>query len=210
MNTNTNFKSKEHYLAFRKAWSTAVNSDKAKSTVKHDSYTVSSGNSTTTFDYAERVSGWMLGAHHVLYNMLRGRTFHRGFSVVSNKNKLLNGTSPVAGLYEAVRTLKHVQKMIRQEQEHEAKPETKRKLLDWNRKKKDDGVFWGTSRIDEFLAPFDGTVDREMILALDVPEVKMMYTSCGKDAKVVAAILKGEYSPKTYDDLMTVCEEVAK
>lgn len=206
----TQFKSKEHYIAFLNAWKTAVNSDKAKSTVKHDSYTVSSGNSTTTFHYAERVSGWMTGAHHVLYNILRNRTFHRGFTMVSNKNKLLHGTSPCLGLYQATQELRHIQKMIRQEAEHNAKPETKRKLLDWNSKKKDDGVFWGTSRIDAFLAPFNGTVDRDMIMDIDVPEVKMMYTSWGEGAKIVAAILKGEYSPKNYDDLLAVIEEVAK
>ena len=38
-NTNTQFESKEHYLAFRKAWSNAVNSDKAKTHYEERTYT---------------------------------------------------------------------------------------------------------------------------------------------------------------------------
>ncbi len=74
---NTNFNSKEEYLAFRKAWATAVNN-------------------------GERITS----EHHVLYNLLRGHPHHRGFTPITNANKLRNGMFINYGLYHAVNCLR--------------------------------------------------------------------------------------------------------
>ncbi len=78
---NTNFSTKEEYLAFRKAWATAVNN-------------------------GEEISA----AHHVLYNILRGHPHSRGFTPITNANKLRNGTFINAGLYHALYVLRQFQK----------------------------------------------------------------------------------------------------
>ena len=85
-NTNTQFESKEHYLAFRKAWSNAVNSDKAKTHYEERTYT--SRSSRTVEKY--RIDGWVTGAHHVLYNILRNRPFHKGFTMINIEKALMN------------------------------------------------------------------------------------------------------------------------
>lgn len=56
------FESKEHYLAFRKAWSNAMNSDE-----KHN----------------------LEAYHHVLYAALRQRNYLAGFSPIVRESKLL-------------------------------------------------------------------------------------------------------------------------
>ncbi len=199
----TQFKSKEHYLAFLQAWATAVNSEKGKTHYVEKSWT----HGSTTEIYNEKVDGWITSAHHVMYNLLRNRTFHRGFTVVSNRNKLLNGADPMFGLYLATKRLRRVQGMIQQERNH---PEyvTTSKMFGLKKEQKPTKPYWGTSHIDAFLEPFGGTIDRDMIMKLDVPEVKQMWTSYGQAARVVVAILDGSYSPKNYDDLMTIFEEV--
>lgn len=195
---NSNFKSKEHYLAFLKAWATAGKSDKAKTHTETRTSTYGS----THMEIDVTIDGWITSAHHVIYNILRDRTFHKGFTMVSNRNKLLNGMSPCIGLYQAVHELKYIQKMITQEAEH-----PKASKLPFF-KGKEVQPFWGTSRIDAFLKPFDDIIDRDMIMALDIPEVKEMWTSYGQDSRVVVAILSGDYSPKNYDELMAVFAEV--
>ena len=71
MTTNTQFINKEHYLAFRKAWSNAVNSEKAKKKLV---------DAESWEGHAIRVTedGWIDGAHHILYNILRRRDYDRG------------------------------------------------------------------------------------------------------------------------------------
>lgn len=78
MTTNNIFKSKEHYQAFRKAWSDAVNSDDTDVTA----------------------------AHFILYNILRGRSYDKGFTPVTRPTKLRNGFYINHGLYHAFQELK--------------------------------------------------------------------------------------------------------
>jgi len=185
-NTNTHFENKEHYLAFRKAWSNAVNSEKAKKKVVDD---------TSWDDTPIRVtkSGWIDAAHHVLYNILRNRDYDHGFTLITNRNKLLNGTSPNLGLVQAVTFLKRNQKWIREE----AIAQENGKDYSWSK------------NVSEFLAPFDGTVTREMIMALEIPECKQLYRDFGPGRKIIPMILSGEAKVRTQSDLSTLLNEVA-
>jgi len=86
MNNKKLFKSKEHYLAFRKAWATSVNSKENKRTGD------------------KRVDA----AHHMLYNILRDKPFYNGFSVISNSNKLMNGMYFLQSLVQTHIKLSHI------------------------------------------------------------------------------------------------------
>lgn len=207
--TNSQFVSKEHYLAFRKAWANAVNSDKAK---PHTEIRKSTWRGTVE-EYTVTVDGWLTSAHHVLYNILRGKPFHYGFTMISNANKLRNGTSPQLGLEQAVHQLQHIQKLIVQEEEYidPVKNESRiQRIMNSFKTKREkvDKEFYGTSTIDEFLAPFDGTVDRAILKAVEVPNVKSMYVTYGKDKKVVDKMLADNKPVITYDELQALYEVV--
>lgn len=78
---NTNFSTKEEYLAFRKAWAAAVNS-----------------------------TAQITATHHVLYNLLRGLPHDHGFTPITNANKLANGMLMNGELYYACSCLKRFQR----------------------------------------------------------------------------------------------------
>lgn len=65
MNAKEFFKSKDHYLYFRKMWAEHVNA-----------------------------KGLIRAHHHVIYNILRGRDPFHGFSPVTAKRKLYPGQNP--------------------------------------------------------------------------------------------------------------------
>ena len=189
MTTNTHFENKEHYLAFRKAWSNAVNSDNAKPHNEVRTYTYKNSRE----EYTVRVDGWLTAAHHVLYNILRNRDYDHGFTLITNRNKLLNGTSPNLGLVQAVANLKHVQEWIRQE-------------LAAQEQGKD--CMWSDA-IDKFLAPFGDTVNREMIFNLEIPECKQLYRDFGPGRKIIPMLMSGEAKVRTQTELSTLLNEVA-
>jgi hypothetical protein len=209
--TNTQFESKEHYLAFRKAWATAVNSDKAKSRCVTKKVRANVDHSITDETYTTRISGWIDASHHVLYNLLRDKPFHRGFTIISNRTILTNGMSPAGKLYEATCDLNRIRVFIEDEAKHPVYLNIKKWLVLVT--KTENKPYWGTSHIDEFLAPFDGTVTRDMILNMDLPERetlrKALYTSFGKMRYVVAKMLTGEVKLNNYDDLVIALKEVA-
>lgn len=210
--TNTKFESKEHYLAFRKAWANAVNSDKANSRCETKTLRISVDDSITEETYTTRISGWIDASHHVLFNMLRDKPFHRGFSLISNRTRLVNGMSPAGKLYEALCDLNRVKCSIEEEAAHPENIKTRKWLV--FKQETENRPYWDTPYIDEFLAPFDGTVTREMILNLDIPERetirKALYTSYSKMRYVVAKMLTGELKLNNYDDLVIALNEVTK
>ena len=72
----TLFKNKEHYLAFRAEWASAVNSPKAKSTLKSDAWST------------WRVQGWVHAEHSILFNILTNRHIAAGFTPITKLKKL--------------------------------------------------------------------------------------------------------------------------
>jgi len=79
------FESKEHYLAFRKAWSESVNSPEAKKTLIRPEY-----------GDPYRKPGCMNSGHFVLYAILRGRDWRKGFTIPTRENKKNNRADLVA------------------------------------------------------------------------------------------------------------------
>ena len=72
------FQSKEQYKAIRKAWANAVNSKKAKSTLKPCTAWLSEGEEYSTGTM--RVPGWIEAYHAILYNIVRGKPLNHGFT----------------------------------------------------------------------------------------------------------------------------------
>jgi hypothetical protein len=157
----TYFENKDQYIAFRNAWKQASHSAREK--------------------------GWIQAAHHVLLNVLRGRSVDNGFTPITNKNKLANGAYINHGLYFAVSDLK---RMIQSAQSD--------KLSDWQK-----------SRLEDFLAPFNGTVTVEMLAKVTLPNIQPLESNFGQGRKVAQKIMSGEAKPITYQDIQDLYEDVA-
>jgi hypothetical protein len=79
MTTNNNFDSKEHYLAFRKAWSSAITAKEAKSYLVPPTQFTSDGKPIKVTG-RERHKGWIDSTHIMLFNVLTGRDLLKGFT----------------------------------------------------------------------------------------------------------------------------------
>jgi len=126
--TESPFESKEHYLAFRKAWSESVNSPEAKKTLEVSVY----GD-----PYWE--PGCMNSGHFVLYAVLRGRDWRKGFTTPIKESKKNNNSAYFAGTL--VKRYREINDQYTETSEH---------LV---------------GRMEIFLKPFKGTVTIEMLLA---------------------------------------------
>jgi len=124
MSTTKFFTSKEQYLRFRSAWANAVTSPKAKHTFEpYDEYRYDIPKGTIiegwkpygTNGYAHvskgtgkyRKSGWIKAEHTILYNILRGKPLHTGFTPIRNPNKLGMYEGEMNTFYIAVNILKN-------------------------------------------------------------------------------------------------------
>jgi len=90
--TNSIFKTKEQYLTFRAVWASAVSDAKNQPRPKPQ----------------YKSHRYLNAAHHILYNVLRGRAFDRGFAPITNSNKLKNGTLINFGLYNGMYDLQNI------------------------------------------------------------------------------------------------------
>lgn len=141
------FTCKEHYLAFRAAWAKAVNDKNVEVT----------------------------GAHHMLYNILRGRAFDKGFTPITRTTKLQNGYRINHGLYIAANELRYPANL---------------------------------------LSIFEGTVTKEMLDKLQMPEVKSMDSDYGPYRKVAAFIIDRnnhrDIKPQTFANIEAILEIVQR
>jgi hypothetical protein len=177
--TKSTFNTKEQYLSFRDAWKKAANSEKAKKTLK-------------TGDYGTyRTDGWLHAQHHILFNILCGRRADRGFTPVTNSNKLKSGTYLNHGFYFAMSTLVRLQK-------------TAKLIVSGNTPSS-----WDSDRLVDFLAPFDHTVTVDLFAKLELPKVEALYSSYGKSKKVATRIIEGEFKPTDFSQVYDAIAEVA-
>lgn len=97
--------------------------------------------------YGNKESGWLTNSHMLLYAILRGKDASSAFTPVTNETKLQNGTYVNRGMYEAYYGL------WRLSLKHQA------------------------DRIPEFLTPFNGTIDPEVLLKVinDLPVIEPIY-----------------------------------
>ena len=180
------FETKEQYLAFRKAWANAVNSDKAKSKTVYSEF----------YDGTIREPGWITAAHHIFYNIVRNHPIDTGFTPVTRKTKLENGAIINGGLYEGWVALKAVVET--------AKEKTNSSFF--NKPKISD---YRERQLVAFLEPFARTINTEMLAQIELPKVERLDASFGKGKKLAQAILTSEKKPTTIQDLDELMKEAA-
>lgn len=96
-------------------------------------------------DYGTRTPGNLTGAHMLFYALLRGQDLRNTFTNVTNSTRLANGAYVNQGLYFAAQSLKRLSNKYMPEE-----------------------------YVDRFLAPFDGTVEKDILFQVieEMPEIK--------------------------------------
>ena len=158
MTTNTNkyFTHKEHYLAFRSFWAQAVNSKEIE----------------------------MTGAHHMLYNILRGKAYDNGFAPNIRTSKLQNGHFINQGLRQAYMDLKGMIDSIGNERN------------------------WHNGWLKTMLSIFQGSVTEDMLKMIELPEVGIMMPDYGPYKRVAEFIvnMRFEDRPTTFAEIQAILE----
>ena len=193
----TNFENKEQYLNFRAAWSAAVNSPNAKSTV------VPCGeyapNDRGGYSYSSdtgrcRKFGWIRHTHTIIFNILRGRDVEYGYTPLTNPKKIKHAFDGYVNrnLVDNVKQLHFMIDDAKELEQYKNNPG----LIKENAKKRHAishqqswrKVFTSIDkyveqeeynlerlkkRVEDFLEPFDGTVTVKMLAELYVPKVAL-------------------------------------
>lgn len=195
MSNKTNiFTCKEHYQAFRKAWSAAVNDDRAKKHFEpcdewfYDSngkWTHSKGTGRCKF------SGWLHAEHMLLYNVLRDKPLTNGFVPVHKTSRIANGGYINHGFWEAAYWLgsyiKKAQRSLTPPAEN-----AKRYYHEAHKQR--------LETLATFLEPFDGIVTIEMLAKVEIPEIKPLESNYKPGVEIAREILNGKRF--TLDELM--------
>lgn len=118
--------------------------------------------------YGNKVDGWLTGAHMLLYTLVRGRDIRPAFTLVTNETKLTNGFYINHGLYWAAQDLIRIAGYVKNDRE------------------------WSNNIVDEFLAPFNGTFEKERLVELveAMPEIKAIYSDYGKGRAIAERIIE--------------------
>ena len=183
----TYFETKEQFLTFRKAWSDAVNHENNKKHVVDGPYG----------RYKE--SAWLTGAHFMLYNILRGRSFDTGFTPITKRTKLENGAYLNHGLYNAAYHLGRVVNTAR-EQTNSGWFEKLKRVV-----KGDQELNWRERELRDFLEPLKDVVTVEMLASTGFTDISPIESNYGKGIKAKKAILAGA-NPKTFAELEELME----
>ena len=154
----TYFQTKEQYLTFRNNWANAVNSKKE-----------------------------LTAAHHILYNILRGRSHDMGFTPITNGNKLRNGMLFNFGLYHGMVELERIYKYLT------------------------TGKGWGGLYADDFYIPFASSKEEFIALlkTVELPTVKPLESNWARGRTVAQKIIDGEVKPTSFVELNQLYEEAA-
>lgn len=155
--TNSIFKTKEQYFSFRDAWASAVNNKETRSHLRAE--------------------------HYILYNILCGKSFDRGFTPITNANKLQNGMYINHGLYNATYKLRSIISS--------AKDLFSGKTLS----------SYQTDEFPKFISPFNNTVTVDMIATIDLPEVKALYPNFGSGRQIADQIISGKFKPTNFTQI---------
>lgn len=132
--------------------------------------------------YGNKVDGWLTGAHMLLYALVRGKDIRSAFTPITSTNKLTNGFYINHGLYWAAKELERIAGYAEDDRE------------------------WSNKMVEEFLAPFNGTFEKERLIELVsvMPEIKPLYSDYGKGKAIAEQII--ENRPV---DVWTLIEEAA-
>jgi len=125
-------------------------------------------------------------AHHMLYNIIRGRDPEHGFTPFQRLSKMKGQGYINRGSYGAWYTLRQYQ----------------------TRAKRDSLSEFGQGQLNRFLAPFGGTFTQEDLANIEIPKVEPIYPTYGPGRKIVRQIEAGEIAaPKTCLELKALCNQ---
>lgn len=160
------FTCKEHYLAFRQAFARSVNDERTKS-YPNSKYSI--------YGWIPKPKnsryGWIQAEHFILLNLLRDKPTYRGFSLVTNKTKLANGMVPCLRFYQAIEKLRGI-----------CRPCDTKTCRD--------------EYIEDLIAPFEGTVSKEMLNKLHkyIPKINYFDMWGARGSRIIPAFIRGEIS----------------
>lgn len=188
--TNSIFKSKEQYLAFRAAWASSVNNAKAKPTLKTTNEWITATDELSADIGVIRVPGNIKAEHHILYNILRGKPYDLGFTPITNYNKLANGAYINQGLFTAMIYLKlHLKLAADINANNYVAPRL--------------GEEFG-----EFMEVFRNTVTLDMLTTIILPEEKPMHSNYGKTGCVAKQIMDGQFKPTRFSQIYAAIKKL--
>lgn len=192
------FETKEDYYAFRAAWSRAVTSPKAKkqvSTYEGTSYETRKPCTIHTFQH-----GWLHESHMMLYNVLRDKPARSGFAPMKNPKKVHHGEYINRGVWNAANILNS--------RRQDAEIVLGIVIPDWPKPKRSktladricgrqchverQAFAWERRRLDNFLAPFDGTVTYEMLAQIPKQSERLLERHYGAGKEIYQRMREGE------------------
>jgi hypothetical protein len=167
--TNSIFNTKEQYFSFRNAWKAAASQKNRK-------------------------SGWLQAEHHILFNIICGRSVDHGFTPITNKNKLKSGAYINHGLYFGMYHLMLMQ-------------DTAKGIVNGSYDSSPNS--WRSQRLVKFLEPFRHTVTIELFASIELPNIEPLYSNFGKTKKIATKIIEGDFKPVDFNQIYDALAEVA-
>lgn len=172
--SNKNLFTKQQYLDIKAAWKAATKSEYAKPRFVEETEVLAGTR------YVERVKypGWLQAEHHILYNLIRGKKAHAGFTIIGDPVKIMSGHILNQGYARAMFALiRHIR--------------TAQEVVDRQNKDKQVGLR-STSREDKlnrFLEPFNGTITIIDLAQIETPDYTCIESMFGP-GKTVASIVR--------------------
>ena len=160
----TIFKTKTEYFNFIQAWKNACNASERKSQFIF----------YKEWNSIERQPGWLHASHYILYNYIRNKNLHNGFSFITNSSKLNNGMIINFGLFTGYAELQRIINIARSLLED-------KKISDFYKK-----------RINKFLQPFKGTLTLEHLSNVDLDKISPVCIHFGKGNNLANKISEGK------------------
>lgn len=161
---NKNLFTKEQYLNFKAAWKQATNSERVKHYFTEEKrYVRTPGGGLTATYMKVRKSGWIRAEHHILYNLLRGKKPHTGFTLTTNDNKIRSGCILNGGYVDGMWRLRfHVNSA------HKIFEHGPSQL--WHDEQ-------AVRRVERFLEPFNGTISTEDLAQIELPKFVELHSN---------------------------------
>lgn len=164
--TKSIFETKQQYLSFRSAFAAAQNDKRAKHYFTDD---VKAGKI--------KHNGWLQGEHFILLNAIRGKSLHRGFTPITNENKIgSNWGDPDYGFNAAHKRLIYAQQVAQSILSNQPTSNLSAFMLRTIQRMSDSERAAELERkkqkelaiINQIIGPFDGRLTIEQFAALNV------------------------------------------
>lgn len=112
--------------------------------------------------YGNKEPGWLTSAHMLLYTILRGKDARVAFTPITKESRLTNGAYINHGMYWAYRELYTITNFAQGE------------------------------RVEEFLAPFNGTLEKEVLIKIveEMPKITELCSNYGTGISIAQLLIE--------------------